>query len=756
MVEVTLASSRVEDVPDTAQGARGRHAAADLFAGPGEVRALARTLDWAATPLGWPDTWSPALRIATRVMLDSPFPICLWSGPRYALVYNDAYRRILAAKHPAALGQSGAAVWAEIWAELEPQFVQVRAGGAPVYAEDARFEMARLVGGGTEDAWFSYSLSALRDEHGEVAAVFNISPETTGRVLAERALTVERARLEDVFRRAPTFIVAFRGPEHVFEFVNEAYSQLVGHRDVVGRPLFEALPEIREQGFDALLTQVRETAEPWVGRETPVQLQRTPGAPLETRYLDMVFQPLLELDGALGPRVTGVVVHGSDITAQVLARRDAERARDRADRLQALTAALAAVTSADDVAEVVVAQGFEATGAASGVVALLAADDPGMGVLLRQSGLTADVIARYTRFPLTINSPSPRSIRTGAPIFLDSVASLHTEFPELASTWATLGTQALATVPLSLAHATLGAISFTFTTAREFSAEDREFFVALGRQAAQALERARLFAAERAARAEAEQARRDAETANRAKSEFLANMSHELRTPLNAIGGYTQLLELGLHGPVTDAQRTALERVQKAQAHLLGLINDVLNYAKLESGRVEYDVQAVDLRDVIADVTPLVEPQLAAKGLTFEVRLPDGPCVVAADRDKLGQVLINLLSNATKFTDARRPLTGEAGHILIELTARIGAPDGMVFLRVEDTGRGIARDQQEAIFEPFVQVRTGYAHATEGTGLGLAISRDLAHGMGGDLRVRSRVGEGSTFTVALRRARETE
>ncbi len=170
-------------------------AAAEFFAGPGEVRALARALDWGATPLGWPDTWSPALRITTRAMLDAPHPVCLWSGPELALVYNDAYRRILAAKHPASLGQPGSAVWAEIWEALAAQFAQVWQGGPPVYGEDARFVMARLEGGGTEAAWFSYSLSALRDEDGTVVAVLNISPETTGRVRAEQALEAERERM---------------------------------------------------------------------------------------------------------------------------------------------------------------------------------------------------------------------------------------------------------------------------------------------------------------------------------------------------------------------------------------------------------------------------------------------------------------------------------------------------------------------------------------------------------------------------------
>ena len=169
--------------------------AAALFAGPGEVRALARELDWSTTILGPTTGWSPAVRIMAKSVFDSPFPICLWTGPEYCLIYNDAYRRILAAKHPAALGQPGSVVWAEIWEELRPQFDGVRNRGNPVYFEDAPFVMARLEGGGTEQAWFNYSLSALRDEDGSIAAVLNITPETTDRVLLRRRLQEEQTAL---------------------------------------------------------------------------------------------------------------------------------------------------------------------------------------------------------------------------------------------------------------------------------------------------------------------------------------------------------------------------------------------------------------------------------------------------------------------------------------------------------------------------------------------------------------------------------
>jgi len=182
-----------ENVPNTR--AQGQSDAAVLFAGSGEVRALARSLDWSVTPLGRTEDWSPAVRTLARSMFDSPFPICLWVGPTYALIYNDPYRRILAAKHPAALGQPGSIVWAEIWDELQSQFDGVRADGDPVYFENAPFVMARLEGGGTETAWFNYSLSALRDEDGNVAAVLNITPETTGRIMLEQRLRDEQAAL---------------------------------------------------------------------------------------------------------------------------------------------------------------------------------------------------------------------------------------------------------------------------------------------------------------------------------------------------------------------------------------------------------------------------------------------------------------------------------------------------------------------------------------------------------------------------------
>ncbi|CAN5179345.1 hypothetical protein BH23GEM2_BH23GEM2_18410 [soil metagenome] len=239
---------------------------------------------------------------------------------------------------------------------------------------------------------------------------------------------------------------------------------------------------------------------------------------------------------------------------------------------------------------------------------------------------------------------------------------------------------------------------------------------------------------------EAEAALREAELANRAKSEFLAAMSHELRTPLNAIAGYTQLMDEGLAGSVTPRQREYLAAVRRSQQLLLSLINDVLNFAKLEAGHVDLRVEDVAVDDALQTVASMIQPLALKKGLDFSYSGGDPALALRTDRDKLIQVVLNLTSNAVKFTDP-------GGTVAL----RWGAADGEVRIAVSDSGIGIPADRLHDVFEPFVQVNRDSGGTAQGTGLGLAISRDLARVMGGDLSVKSAPGEGSTFTFSLPR-----
>lgn len=238
-----------------------------------------------------------------------------------------------------------------------------------------------------------------------------------------------------------------------------------------------------------------------------------------------------------------------------------------------------------------------------------------------------------------------------------------------------------------------------------------------------------------------QQARLQAESTSSAKTQFLTTMSHELRTPLNAIIGYVDLLEIGVHGSLTPEQANSLQRVRNSSKHLLGLINDVLNIARVERGTVDYKIEGVTADSLLDYAEPLVRPQFNVHGVKL-VRCETDPSTrVFCDQEKAQQIILNLLTNAYKFTPAGGRV--ETGFFVVGDNVRF---------TVADTGRGITSERLGGIFDPFVQIdRHLNSESQQGVGLGLAISRDLARGMGGDLFVESKVGKGSTFTLVLPR-----
>jgi len=337
------------------------------------------------------------------------------------------------------------------------------------------------------------------------------------------------------------------------------------------------------------------------------------------------------------------------------------------------------------------------------------------------------------------NAPTglPRVLREGVtefyPAVTDEMVAASARSPEELERVRSLQLSAVIIVPLIARGRTLGALTLVMAeSGRHYDEADLRLAEDLGQRAAVAVDNARLYR-------EAERARREAEAANRAKSDFLATMSHELRTPLNAIGGYTELLAMELRGPLTAQQRDDLERIRRSQAHLLALINAVLNFARLEAGHVTFEPADFRVDELVRQTVELMEPQARARAL--ELTPGEGCELVAhADEDKVRQVVLNLLSNALKFTPP-------GGRVSVWCEP---ADEGRhAAIHVRDTGIGIAAEQLGQVFDPFVQVGRSLSTPTEGAGLGLAISRDLARAMGGELTVRSAPGEGSTFTVTL-------
>lgn len=288
---------------------------AHQLAGGGALAEMMLAKDWSSSPLGPIEHWPRALLGAISLMLPAGAEIVLFWGPDYVALYNDAYAATIGDRHPTALGRPGRESWRELWASLEPMLAHVRATGETYHAKDRPFPIER--DGVREEVYFDISYSPVREDEGAAGGVLCIVSETTERVRAARAVAEDKARLAQMFEEAPGFIAVLRGPDHQFDLINLAGRELIGDRDgdVLGRPVREVLPELIEQGYLALLDQVRTTGQPYRGSGAAVALRRRHDIEPEVRYVDFVLQPLVDANGAMD----GVFVQGSDVTDRHLA-----------------------------------------------------------------------------------------------------------------------------------------------------------------------------------------------------------------------------------------------------------------------------------------------------------------------------------------------------------------------------------------------------------------------------------------------------
>jgi PAS domain S-box-containing protein len=654
------------------------------------------------------------------LILQMPAPVALHLGPehRYALA-NDWYRQVSGA-HRDLIGNAPRDLFPEVAATGVFEFFdRVYATGEPWDATEVLLPYDRTGEGRVMDAWFRVRLEPMRDAEERVVGILNFSLEITEQVRARHQVERLLAESERAASALADSEARFRAVQDsalhgcsvhrpvlddsgvVIDFstvyVNETALRMTGRtrEEILGNPVLAVWPGIVDTGIYADMVSAFSSGEP-TARE--------------------LFYRQDEVDAGLAMTVVRVgegaeaevAATFADITARLQA--EEERARLLAqvaaerERLRALILQMPAP------------------------VALLDGPD-------HRFSLVNDAFRRVSGGGRDVTGLTPQE---GFPELAGSgIYELYDQVYRTGKAWDGPET------PVRYDRDGTGIQDTWFNLRFEPVLDGAGRVTAILNFAVDVTEQVRARQEVERLLSRSERAHSEAAAANRAKSEFLAVMSHELRTPLNAIGGYTELLEMGIHGPVTEAQRTALGRIQVSQRHLLGLISGVLDYSRVEAGVVSYRLSDVPVGEAVAEAEALVAPQLRTKGLGYGWSGASPELRARADRDKLQQILLNLLGNAIKFTDAR---DGRPGRVEVVCGAD---GTGRVRIEVRDTGVGIPDEALERIFDPFVQADQRLTRSHGGIGLGLAISRDLARGMGGDLTAESTPGKGSTFTVVL-------
>ncbi|HYG26801.1 MAG TPA: ATP-binding protein [Caulobacteraceae bacterium] len=685
-------------------------------------------------------------------MFDTPFPVCLWAGPQYALVYNDAYRRILAAKHPAALGQPGSQVWAEIWEELEPQFDQVRAGGEAVYFEDATFVMARLEGGETENAWFSYSLSPLRDEDGSVAAVLNISPETTGRVLAERRVATERERLFQAFEQVPGFIIAMRGPDHRIEFVNAAHRRVFMSDSWVGKTIRDAFPDIEGQGFFEMLDQVYATGEQFIAHAAPVTFRQLNGV-TETRRLDFVYDALRGPDD----EIVGVLCEGSDVTDGFLAQEallEQTRALETLNRTAAITTA---ELDLERIVQAVTDAGVDLTGAQFGAFFYNVLNEAGESLML----YTLSGVARsaFEKFPMPRNTQVFAPTFSGEGILRSADITRDPRYghnsPRKGMPEGHLPVRSYLSVPVrSRGGEVLGGLFFGHPEEGRFTEAHELRIVGLAAQASIAIDNARLFEAVQTANetlehrvaertqelTEAHDALRQAQKME-AVGQLTGGIAHDFNNLLMGITGSLEIIERRLAKQGVEGLDRFIQGAQSSARRAAALTQRLLAFSR----RQTLDPKPTDLNKLVYGMEDLIR-RTVGPSIELEVVGQVGLWVARIDAAQLESALLNLAINARDaMPDGGRITIETANKWLDDRGARERelSPGQYLSVCVTDTGAGIPNDIIDRIFDPFFTTKP----IGEGTGLGLSMVHGFVRQSGGQVRVYSEGGKGTTICL---------
>lgn len=619
------------------------------------------------------------------------------------------------------------------------------------------YRVARVPGGELVDRVWSATHTPLLGADGEVELILQHTVDVTGlqpdRMLefmhspesmqtqagvldraqrmaeSNRALDNQIADLRNVFDQAPGFVCYLRGPQLIVEISNRAYNQLVGREDLIGKPVREALPD---QPHLDLLEQVFKTGRPFVGRGMRLQLIRPPSSELEELLVDFVYQPIFDAQA----RVTGILVQGNDVTEQ---KRQEQRQRFLARAGECLSASATGLepalhalarSSLSGFADLVSLDLLEPEGYRR---ALVAAADPAHEPLVQ---------ANYAFAP---DSAEPaqhirRARDEGRPVWLrelgnDELATLA-RGKEHRALMDAVGLRSLISVPIGTGANFVGVITFALARGRRrYEAGDVSVCEELTRMISIAADNSRLSRERIELLQQAQAARERAESANQAKDEFLAMLGHELRNPLAPILTAVQLMKLR-GDTVSERERVIIERQTQ---HMVRLVDDLLDVARIARGKVALRETVVDLRTVVHKAVEITSPLLEQKQHHLTLDLPSEPLRVFGDEARLSQVFANLLSNAARYTP-------DQGEIKLHATC---AQDEIV-VRVQDNGSGISADMLPRVFELFAQAPQRSDRPEGGLGLGLTLVRNIVGLHRGEVCAHSEgPGRGSEFVVRL-------
>ena len=739
-----------------------------FLAGGGEAADIIAGFDWSATPLGSIENWPGSLKSSVALILRSPVPIVTLWGEDGIMIYNDAYSEFAGGRHPKLFGSKVREGWPEV-ADFNDNIMKVGLAGQTLAYRDFTLTLFRN-DGKPEQVWLNLDYSPILDEHGKPAGVMAIVVEITDKIRIERELNAEREGLKRMFEQAPGFIATVSGPEHRFAMVNEAYRTLVGHRDVLGKPVSAALPEVVEQGFVALLDKVYSTGQPYVGSGAKVRLKRDARSDADDRFLDFVYQPMIADDGS----VTGVFIQGHDVTEQHIIERAIRSETHKLNVLNRTGAALAAELDIDRIVQIATDACTEIVGAEFGAFFYNVINDKGESYMLYAlSGVPRE---KFSQFPMPRNTAVFEPTFKGAGVVRsDDIlkdARYGQSAPHHGMPKGHLPVRSYLAVPvISRSGEVIGGLFLGHGEPGRFLEEHEELLVGIAGQAATAIDNGRLFQAAEREVSDRRRAESALQTLNntleqrvidevyaRSKVEdqlrqiqkmeaigqLTGGIAHDFNNMLAVVIGALNLLQRNLARGETDVDRFVAAAADGAK-RAASLTQRLLAFSRQQPLSPELLV----INKLVANMSDLLVRTLGEQ-VKIETVLAAGLWTVMIDPVQLESAIINLSANARDAMPQGGKLTIETQNTFVdEAYAKEYAivPGQYVLLAVADTGGGMSQDILDKAFDPFFTTKT----VGKGTGLGLSQVYGFVRQSGGHVKIYSEIGVGTTVKIYLPR-----